>query len=43
MDTNELRNPKEVSTVWVKYLQQEVEYHNNEIQVQDWYVTCEGY
>ena len=32
MDAQELRNPKEASTLCVRFLQQEVEYHNNRVK-----------
>ena len=32
MDAQELRNPKEASTLWVRFIQQEVEYHNNRVK-----------
>ena len=31
MDAQELRNPKEASTLWVRFLQQEVAYHNDKV------------
>ena len=33
MDAQELHNPKEVSTLWVRFLQQEIEYHNNKVKM----------
>lgn len=32
MDAQELHNPKEVSTLWVRFLQQEVAYHNDRVK-----------
>ena len=32
MDAQELHNPKEASTLWVRFLQQEVDYHNNRVK-----------
>jgi len=32
MDAQELHNPKETSTLWVKFLQEEVAYHNNRVK-----------
>ena len=33
MDAQELRNPKETSTLWVRFLQKEVEYHNTKVKM----------